>query len=163
MDLQTLIDMELPVIQAPMAGVQDATLALAVSAAGGLGSLPCALLGPDRLEEALQRLAAASRPVNLNFFCHAMGDPDPASEQHWREALTPYYREFGIEPPAPTSGGTRRPIDGQTVELLERYRPRVLSFHFGLPAPPLLSRLTASPSIASYDQRPGPTMFESSW
>lgn len=143
MNLQTMLGIELPVIQAPMAGAQDTALAMAVSAAGGLGSLPCAMLGPAQLEEALRQVAATSRPINLNFFCHAPTDADPVRERRWREALAPYYREFGVEPPAPGAAGIRRPIDEQIVELLERYRPRVLSFHFGLPAPQLLRRIKA--------------------
>lgn len=141
--INTLLGVELPIIQAPMAGVQDEALAIAVSEAGGLGSMPCALLNPAQLEAALARFAVRPRPVNLNFFCHSMADPDPAREQRWRQALAPYYREFGVEPPQPTAAGARRPIDEATVELLERYRPHIVSFHFGLPAPQLLQRIKA--------------------
>jgi len=144
MRLNTLVqDVELPVIQAPMAGVQDEDLALAVSTAGGLGSMPCALLEPDRLEAALRRFASHERPINLNFFCHEMAEPDETNEERWRQALEPYYLEFGIEPPAPSTAGARRPIDAATVDLLEGFRPRVVSFHFGLPVPALLERIKA--------------------
>jgi nitronate monooxygenase len=138
-----LLGVELPVIQAPMAGVQDEALAIAVAEAGGLGSMPCALLDTARLESALQRFASLDVPINLNFFCHEMADPDPVEGARWRGALMPYYRELGIEPPAPGTTGARRPIDASTVDLLERFRPRVLSFHFGLPAPALLERIKA--------------------
>lgn len=141
--INTLLGVELPIIQAPMAGVQDEALAIAVSEAGGLGSIPCALLNPAQLAAALDRFAVLPRPINLNFFCHSMADPDPAREQRWRRALAPYYREFGIEPPQPTTAGARRPIDEATVDLLEPYRPRIVSFHFGLPAPRLLERIKA--------------------
>lgn len=137
------LGVELPVVQAPMAGVQDEALAVAVSEAGGLGSMPCALLGPDQLEHALKRFASVARPINLNFFCHSMAAPDPAREKRWQEALAPYYRELGIEAPGPTTTGARRPIDEPTVDLLEQFRPQILSFHFGLPAPPLLRRIKA--------------------
>lgn len=141
--LLSKLGVDLPLIQAPMAGVQDETLALAVSEAGGLGSVPCALLGPSQLEATLDRLALSPRPINLNFFCHDMADCEPERERRWQEALAPYYREFGIEAPEPGMGGVRRPIDAATVSLLERYRPRVLSFHFGLPASDLLARIKA--------------------
>ncbi|MCR6687453.1 nitronate monooxygenase [Pseudoxanthomonas sp.] len=136
-----LQDLELPVIQAPMAGVQDERLALAVSAAGGLGSVPCALLDLDALEALLERLAAQPLAVNLNFFCHPMAGPDPDAEQRWRQVLAPYYREFALPIPAPSTAGLRRPIDAAVVDLLERHQPPVLSFHFGLPAAPLLRRI----------------------
>jgi nitronate monooxygenase len=141
--LTELLGVELPVIQAPMAGAQDEELALAVAASGGLGSMPCALLDGARLEAALARFACVPQPINLNFFCHRMPEPDPVGQQRWRRALQPYYEEFGIAPPAFDAAGARRPIDGATVEILERWRPRVLSFHFGLPEPGLLRRTKA--------------------
>jgi nitronate monooxygenase len=134
--------LDVPVIQAPMAGVQDDVLALAVARAGGLGSVPCAMLDVDALQHLLERLAPLELPINLNFFCHRMREPDPARAQRWREALAPYRREWDVAPPdASAAQGTRRPIDAATVDLLERYRPAVLSFHFGLPAAPLLRRI----------------------
>ena len=140
--IPALPDVDLPVIQAPMAGVQDAELAIAVAEAGGLGSLPCAMLSAAQLVESLQRIAArTTRPVNLNFFCHAMPDPDEAREQRWRAALAPYYGEAGIPPGAAAPQAARRPIDAEVVALLEPFRPRVLSFHFGLPPPDLLQRI----------------------
>ncbi len=132
---------ELPVIQAPMAGVQDEALAIAVSAAGGLGSMPCALLSHEQLEAALVRFSSIARPINLNFFCHSMAEPDAAQEQRWRELLAPYYREFDVAAPAPTTAGARRPIDARTVDLLAQFQPKVVSFHFGLPSMQLLQRI----------------------
>jgi nitronate monooxygenase len=142
MHTAALPGIELPVIQAPMAGVQDAELATAVAEAGGLGSLPCAMLSQAQLADALQRIAArTTRPVNLNFFCHAMPTPDEAREQRWRDALAPYYREAGLAPDTNAPQAARRPIDAEVVALLEPFRPQVLSFHFGLPAHDLLQRI----------------------
>src|SRR6476661_5170988 len=141
--ITSLLGIELPVIQAPMAGVQDEALAIAVAEAGGLGSMPCALLDAARLESALQRFASLHVPINLNFFCHDMAAPDPDEVARWRDALMPYYREFGIAPPELDAAGARRPIDASTVDLLERFRPRVISFHFGLPTPTLMARIKA--------------------
>jgi len=141
--ITALLGVELAVIQAPMAGAQDEELALAVAAGGGLGSMPCALLDLPRLETALQRFAAARRPINLNFFCHRMAPPDRGEDECWRRVLAPFYAESGVEPPPFGTAGARRPIDAATVELLETFRPPVLSFHFGLPDPALLKRIKA--------------------
>jgi len=141
--IDALLGAELPLVQAPMAGVQDEALAIAVSAAGGLGSMPCALLGPTQLLAALQKFATLARPINLNFFCHAMAEPDPAEQRRWQDALEPYYREFDVRPPTPSTAGARRPLDAATVDLLEPFRPKVVSFHFGLPPAPLLTRIKA--------------------
>jgi nitronate monooxygenase len=140
-DLASLFGTDLPLIQAPMAGVQDEALAIAVAGAGGLGSLPCAMLAPAQLEAALRTFATLPQPINLNFFCHTMADPDDAEAARWRDALAPYYDEYGISPPPPSTAGARRPLDAATVDLLEAFRPRIVSFHFGLPDPVLLSRI----------------------
>ena len=139
--LASLFGTGLPLIQAPMAGVQDATLAIAVARAGALGSLPCAMLDRSQLEAALQRFATLARPINLNFFCHPMAEPDAGESQRWRDALAPYYEEYGIAPPAPSTTGARRPLDTATVDLLDAFRPRIVSFHFGLPDAALLARI----------------------
>lgn len=139
--LASLFGIDLPLIQAPMAGVQDEALAIAVTAAGGLGSMPCAMLDSTHLEAALQTFATLPQPVNLNFFCHAMAEPDAGEARRWRDALTPYYAEYGIAPPAPSTAGARRPLDAATVDLLEAFQPRIVSFHFGLPDAALLARI----------------------
>jgi nitronate monooxygenase len=126
-----------PLIQAPMAGSQDGALALAVRDAGALGSLACALLGGDALREELARVGPG---VNLNFFCHT---PQPGDDAPWRHRLAPYYRELGLAPQAQVAAPTRAPFSEQVADLLEPVRPRVLSFHFGLPAPALLARVKA--------------------
>lgn len=136
--------LELPIVQAPMAGVQGSALALAVSRAGALGSLPCAMLGPDALHAELTALAAlGGKPFNVNFFCHAPPTPDAAREAAWRASLKPCYAEFGIDAQAIAAGPGRAPFDRAAAELLSAFRPPVLSFHFGLPAPELLAHVRA--------------------
>ena len=69
--LTRLFGIEFPIIQAPMAGVQGSALAIAVSEAGGLGSLPCAMLSLEALEAELTEIRAnTTKPINVNFFCH---------------------------------------------------------------------------------------------
>src|SRR5437870_2593065 len=110
MNLQALLGIELPVIQAPMAGVQDSKLAIAVSNAGGLGSLPCAMLSPDAMRKELAELRGhTAKPFNVNFFCHAPPAPDAARDATWRAALAPYYQEFGLDLDAIASGPGRAP------------------------------------------------------
>ena len=89
--ITALLGIELPIVQAPMAGVQDHRLAAAVSNAGGLGSLPAALLSTEQLGRELAALkAATTRPFNVKFFNHAMPEPDAVREADWRRALAPY-------------------------------------------------------------------------
>lgn len=142
MTLQRLLGIDLPIIQAPMAGVQNHALAAAVCNAGGLGSLPCAMLGLDALDSELSLLVAqTSRPFNVNFFCHQQPLPDPHRERAWREALAPYYAEFAIDPATIAEGPGRLPFSAEAAAVLERFEPAVVSFHFGLPAAELLEQV----------------------
>lgn len=142
MILQELFGIRLPVVQAPMAGVQGSALAVAVSNAGGLGSLPCAMLGPDALRDELAAIVAqTAQPYNVNFFCHAPPVPDATREAAWRKLLAPYYAEFGIDPQAIPTGPGRVPFSHQAADVLEAFRPPVVSFHFGLPSPDLVARV----------------------
>lgn len=140
-----LFDLELPIIQAPMAGSCDSRLAIAVSNAGGLGSLPAALLTLDALRDELRKLAAAtSKPYSVNFFCHVTPQPNPERAARWRDLLLPYYRELELDPDAIPAGPARTPFDDNAADLLEEIRPPIVSFHFGLPSPDLLERVRAT-------------------
>src|SRR5262245_46847925 len=109
--LTSLLGIERPIIQAPMAGVQGSALTIAVSEAGGLGSLPCAMLGIDAIRSELAAIkAATAKPFNLNFFCHAPPVPDAAREAAWRKALAPYYAELGLDVTAIPAGPGRAPF-----------------------------------------------------
>jgi len=144
MTLQRLLGIALPIVQAPMAGVQGSALAVAVSNAGGLGSLPCAMLGLDALRDELAAIKAQTRqPFNVNFFCHAPPDPDAEREAAWRAALRPYYDEYGIDASDVAAGPARAPFGTGAADVLDALKPPVVSFHFGLPAAGLLARVRA--------------------
>lgn len=141
MTLQTLLGIDLPVIQAPMAGVQDHRLAVAVSNAGGLGSLPCAMLAAESLRKELAAITAqTSRPYNVNFFAHTPPEPSAEREARWRAALAPYLKEHGIDAATIPAGPGRAPFSAEMAEVLEEFKPKVVSFHFGLPRRELLER-----------------------
>jgi nitronate monooxygenase len=145
MDFSELFGISLPIIQAPMAGSQGSAMAIAVSSAGGLGSLPCAMLSPDAMRRELAAIKAATdKPFNVNFFSHTQPEADAAREARWREALAPYYAEFGIDPASIASGPGRMPFNLEAADILDEFRPAVVSFHFGLPDEALLERAKAS-------------------
>ena len=127
-----------------MAGVQGSELAVAVSNAGGLGSLPCAMLSPEAIGQELSAIrSGTSRPFNVNFFCHTTPEPSPEQEARWRETLSRYYGEFGIDLGTIQSGPGRAPFSSEAADVLDAFKPPVVSFHFGLPSPDLLSRVRA--------------------
>ena len=132
----------LPLIQAPMAGFQGAALAIAVCKAGGLGSLPCAMLTVEAMRKELAAIRAATdRPYNVNFFTHTPPAADARREAAWRAALTPYYKEYGIDSQAIPAGPGRAPFTSEAADALEEFKPAVVSFHFGLPSTALVARV----------------------
>src|SRR3954447_5536981 len=142
MTLLQSLGVDLPIIQAPMAGVQAGALAIAVSNAGGLGSPPCAVFDAEGIARELAAITAqTTHPYNVNFFCHPTPTPDAAREARWRETLAPYYREFGIDPGSIKAGPGRAPFSEDAAAVLERFKPAVVSFHFGLPTDTLLTRV----------------------
>jgi len=139
-----LLGIDVPIIQAPMAGVQVSALAIAVSNAGGLGSLPCAMLSPEQMAKELEAVrAGTTKPYNVNFFCHVPPTPDAAREARWREQLAPFYRELGIDPQKIPAGPGRNPFSAEVAGVLEEFKPPIVSFHFGLPGSDLVARLKA--------------------
>jgi nitronate monooxygenase len=140
--INELLGTRLPLIQAPMAGVQDASLAAAVCNAGGLGSLPCAMLSPELLETEVSRLKALTdRPFNLNFFCHRPEAATEAQQRAWLSSLSGFFAELGIDPPADVEIRSRQPFGAKALAVIEQLRPAVVSFHFGLPEAESVTRI----------------------
>jgi nitronate monooxygenase len=137
-----MLGTELPIVQAPMAGAQLGALAVAVSNAGGLGSLPCAMLTVEAMRNELAAISAATdKPYNVNFFCHTPPLASAQREAAWRKLLAPYFEEYGIDADFVGGGPARAPFSAEAADALEELEPRVVSFHFGLPAPELLARV----------------------
>jgi len=143
-----LVNTEHPIVLAPMAGVMDADLAIAVAQGGGLASLPCAMLTADKAREQVnivrQRVSA---PLNLNFFCHTPVEADPAREAGWRQRLAAYYAEYRLDPAAPVTAANRAPFDAAMCAVVEELKPEIVSFHFGLPERSLLARVKATGAV----------------
>lgn len=140
-----LFGIDAPIILAPMAGPGTAELAIAVSEAGGLGSMPCARLDTDQMRTALETIRRSTpRPLNVNFFSYRTPKPDLETDRKWRARLRPYYLELGIDPEIPLAPPSRRPFSPEACAILEEFRPEVVSFQFGLPDKDLLSRVKAT-------------------
>jgi nitronate monooxygenase len=146
--LRDLLGLDLPIIQAPMAGANGAEMAIAVSEAGGLGSLPCAMLDSVKASAEIGIIRQhTNKPINVNFFCHTPATPDPVRHAAWQDKLAAYYTELGVDAAAAPPGASRTPFDNAMCEVVEEHRPEVVSFHFGLPEKTLLDRVKACGSI----------------
>jgi nitronate monooxygenase len=144
----TFLPSIIPLIQAPMAGAQGPELAIAVCRAGGLGSLPAAMLTPDHLREQIGAVRGETNaPYNVNFFCHAEPAPNPETEARWRNRLAHYYAEASIDPSGVAAAPARAPFGEAMCAVVEEMRPAVVSFHFGLPPGQLLSRVKTAGAL----------------
>jgi nitronate monooxygenase len=140
------LGIEVPIIQAPMAGTSTPQMAAAVTNAGALGSIGVGAVnaaGARSMIEAVRN--ATDGPFNVNVFCHAPAQADPERERAWLAALKPTFERFGAEPPA----GLREiyksfVADEEMLELFLETRPAVVSFHFGLPSADKIARLKAA-------------------
>ena len=140
-----LFGVELPIIAAPMANFAGVELAVAVAEAGGLGALPCAVLDPDKIRDGVEAFRSRSKkPLNFNFFCHEMPVEDGARDAAWLSRISPYYVELGVDVPALPLPRGHAPFGEAECAVVEELRPEIVSFHFGLPAPGLLTRVKRS-------------------
>ncbi len=136
MTLLELLDIDLPIIQAPMAGVSTAELAAAVANAGALGSLG---VGAADAAGARSMIAAfrerSRRSLNVNVFCHQPARANPSVEMAWLELLRPHFERHGAKPPQELEEIYRSFVeDDAMLAALLAEKPRVVSFHFGLPS-----------------------------
>ena len=140
-----LFGIEVPIIQAPMAGSAFSDMVVAVSQAGGLGSLGCALLSMEEARKELEAIRRkTSRPINANFFCHPAPRNDRAREISWRKRLDAYFVDLGLDSNTPLPNTNRAPFDDKMCDLVMEFHPEVVSFHFGLPDKNLLLRVRAT-------------------
>jgi nitronate monooxygenase len=140
--LTDLLKIEHPILLAPMAGAADSALAIAVAEAGGLGSLPVALMNEQQMRDQIAKIrSATNKPLNVNFFCHEPPTLSNAREARWRERLKPYYDELGIDPGASIPSSNRTPFDAALCAAIEELKPEIVSFHFGLPEAALVRRV----------------------
>ena len=131
-----------------MAGSSGVALAVAVAQAGGLGSLPAAMLSSDQLAEQIDEFRGATdAPLNVNFFCHELIEVSPSELEAWTAKLSRFDVELGVDRSSPSAGPSRRPFDDEACRVVENLRPEVVSFHFGLPEPELVERVRRSGAI----------------
>ncbi len=143
--IQDLLGIDLPIILAPMAGAALSELAIAVAQAGGLGSLPCAMLNASQVRAEIAKFRQrTTRPLNVNFFCHRPPEVDEEREMSWRKRLAGYYLELGLDPSIAVPSSSRTPFDDAMCDLMVELKPEVVSFHFGLPEPKLLTSVHAA-------------------
>lgn len=145
MSLIDQLQLTVPLIQAPMAGISTPLLAASVSEAGGLGSIGVGATDAAGARAMIQELRShTARAFNVNLFVHCRAKADPGREAAWLALLAPVFAEFDAKPPT-----TLRTIyksfadDPDMLAMLLEVAPPVVSFHFGLPSADAISALHA--------------------
>ncbi|AIF48692.1 NAD(P)H-dependent flavin oxidoreductase [Dyella japonica] len=135
--LLSAIGISVPIIQSPMAGVSSPAMAAAVSNSGGLGSLGVGAMTADKAREAMHAFRQLSDgPLNVNVFVHQPAHADEAKQSAWLARLAPEFKRFGAAPPSSLREiYTSFLVDDAMLAMLVAERPRVVSFHFGVPRP----------------------------
>lgn len=141
-DLTDLLQIEHPIVQAPMAGEATTAMAVAVCNAGGLGGIGCSFMTDDEIRTSVEEIRAATdKPFNLNFFSHAEPREDPEVLERARDLVTPFYEELGIKH-VPTQFELEcETFNESRMELLLEIQPKVISFHVGVPPAEMIKAL----------------------
>lgn len=142
-DLMGRLGLDIPLFQAPMAGVSTPAMAAAVTNAGALGALGLGAAGAEGADAMIaQTRALTEGPLNLNLFCHQPPERDPAREAGWIARMAPAFAQHGAKPPSSLSQ-IYLPLaqDADMLRVLVAARPAVISFHFGLPTGDQLAAL----------------------
>ena len=146
MTLLNRLNITMPIVQAPMAGVSTPALAAAVSNAGGLGSLGVGATNAAGARKMIEETRALTdRAFNVNLFVHATPTPDAAREAAWLQTMRPLFAAYNSEPPKEL-----RTIyqsfaeDDAMFQMLLDTAPPVVSFHFGLPGADRIKALKAA-------------------
>lgn len=136
MTLLETLGIDLPIVQAPMAGVSSPAMAAAVANAGALGSISVGATDAQRAREMITAFRErSSRSLNVNVFCHRLPQADATVEAAWLEHLRPRFEQFNARPPPALTQIYRSFLeDDAMLAALLAEKPRVVSFHFGLPA-----------------------------
>ena len=138
------LNLDWPILQAPMGRLVTPVLAAAVSNAGGLGGL--GMLGLSA-EDAERRIAGfrqqSGGSVNVSYPLWDNPGDISAKGMAMRAKVQALYDDKGLGA-IPTPEPSASNIDPGHLDVLQRTKPEVISFHFGLPAPNIMQTLKAS-------------------
>ncbi|HEU5433656.1 MAG TPA: nitronate monooxygenase [Thermomicrobiales bacterium] len=140
------LGIELPIIQAPMAGVSTPEMAAAVSNAGGVGSIGVGAVDAHATRQMIAAVRARTgRPFQVNVFCHRPAAVDAVREASWLARLAPEFARHGAQPPGRLTEIYQSFLndDAKLAVFLEE-RPPIVSFHFGVPSRDRIEALRAA-------------------
>ncbi|CAH02732.1 putative nitronate monooxygenase [Kluyveromyces lactis] len=141
--LTEILGIKYPILVAPMAGVSTPELAAAVSNSGGLGSLG---LGASSVEKARNAIIATQKltksPFQVNFFCHEPEELNVEVARNWIEYLKPIFARFHTKPEKELTKIYNSFLeDPEMLAVVLELKPKVVSFHFGVPSASTLKSL----------------------
>jgi nitronate monooxygenase len=138
------MNLEWPILQAPMGELSTPALAAAVSNAGGLGGLGMwgfSAAEAERRIAGFRQQSGGSLNVNYPLWQH-LGDLTNVG-MAMRKRVQALYDAVGMGPVAtPDASGSE--VDSEHLEMLRRAKPEVVSFHFGLPDQEIVQAIKAA-------------------
>jgi nitronate monooxygenase len=142
MRIDQICGVKYPLIQSPMAGSQNSALTIAVSEAGAIGSLPCGLLDCDQLEIELSQIKKhTNKPFNINFLCFSEKEIRKSERDKWHAQFDRYINSISEDGIKTSSSKTRTPFNVNHLDIIKKFNPPLISFHFGLPEKPMVNEL----------------------
>lgn len=143
MSLAALLDgLAIPILQAPMVGASLDELTVAVSEAGGMGTLAAGALAPEDIGPMVAAIRSRTeRPFGVNLLMAPRGDPAPGEVDAALARLAPWYAELGLD--APAAPNSFAPDFEAQLEALIAAAPPVASFTFSILTAAQMRRLQA--------------------
>ncbi|BCW88863.1 Nitronate monooxygenase [Alphaproteobacteria bacterium SO-S41] len=130
----------LPVIHAPMAGLQQTDLARAVMAAGGMGGYGALMIPPEGITAWAAEMHREARPFLINLW---IPDPPPVRDASAEARVARFLGQWG-PPVSPEAGNAKLQDFGAQCEALLAAKPAVASSIMGLFPAPFVARLKAA-------------------
>jgi len=139
--LTTLCGIDLPIVQAGMAGGPTTPdLVASVCEAGALGTLGAGYLTPQAMRQAIREIRAKTkRPFAVNLFVPEHPIASETDIEHMHQALSVYRQALGMD--NHTYIASRAVAFAAQVDVLEEENVPIFSFTFGIPEPGVLARL----------------------
>jgi nitronate monooxygenase len=126
------LQIEYPVVQAPMLGVSTPEMAAAISNQGGLGSLPVGGLSPEATRQLIHKTKSlTSKPFAVNLFAHDIPVLKGDEIEPMRQLLLQLTNERGYNLGADDFSNFRFYTYHDQVEILVQEAISIVSFTFG--------------------------------
>ena len=148
MNLTQLLDIQYPIVQAPMLGITTPEMVAAVSNNGGLGSLPVGGLSPEKTLELIRKTKTLTdKPFSVNLFAHDIKPVDTAQATAMQEYLLKLGARYGLEFENPNPASFTFYSYKDLIDILITEDIKIVSFTFGILSSDTITKLKANSAV----------------